>query len=156
MSEAMEKVRTIGEEAAHEFGFELVLVQLVKEHGQWILRFVLDKPGGIGIADCERFSRRVEPLVEAVDPVPHSYVLEVSSAGLDRPLLRAEDYRRFAGRMITLRLYEPVEGRRRFSAKLLGLAEEADGPAAALETEDGLRLTVPLGKIAMARLVPEL
>ncbi|NLG83558.1 MAG: ribosome maturation factor RimP [Firmicutes bacterium] len=156
MSKTMERIRVIGEEAAREFGFELVLVQLVKERGQWILRFVLDKPGGIGIADCERFSRRVEPLVEAVDPVPHSYILEVSSAGLDRPLLRPEDYRRFAGRTIDLRLYEPVEGRRRFSAKLLGLMEEAEGPAAALETADGYRLTVPLGKIAMARLVPEL
>ncbi|MCL6615260.1 MAG: ribosome maturation factor RimP [Firmicutes bacterium] len=156
MSEAIEKVRAIGEETAREFGYELVQVQLAKERGQWYLRFVLDKPGGIGIADCERFSRRIEPLVEAVDPVPHSYVLEVSSAGLDRPLLRAEDYRRFAGREIAIRLYEAIGGRRRFSARLLGLTDEAEGPVVELEAGDGTRLSIPLAKIAQARLVPEL
>jgi len=156
MAGVLDRIRVIGEGVAAELGFELVQVQFLKEGGQWYLRFLLDRPGGIAINDCEQFSRRVEPLIDAADPISHQYILEVSSAGLDRPLQRETDFIRFAGRQVSIRLYEPLEGNKHFRAKLLGLSA-VDGEAAAeLEREDGSRVLVPLPKIAQARLIPDL
>lgn len=156
MAGVLDRMRALGERVAAELGFELVQVQLVKESGQWYLRFLLDRPGGIAIDDCERFSRRIEPMIDAVDPIPHQYVLEVSSAGLDRLLQREADFRRFAGRQVSIRLYEPLDGRRRFTAKLLGLSGADGGARVELERDDGSRVLVPLARIAQARLVPDL
>jgi len=156
MTGVLDKLRAIGEETAGELRYELVQVQMIKEGGQWYLRFSLDRPGGITIDDCERFSRGIEPLLDARDLVPHRYILEVSSAGLDRPLLKQADYARFTGRQVAVRLYEPVNASRRFSGKLLGLTGGADDIRVELETGDGHRIAVPLDNIAQARLVPDL
>ena len=149
-------MHALGEGVAAELGFELVQVQLLKESGQWYLRFLLDRSGGIAINDCEQFSRRVEPLIDAADPIPHQYILEVSSAGLDRPLRRETDFVRFAGQQVSIRLYEPLDGSKRFTAKLLGLSAADDEARVELEREDGSRVLVPLPMIAQARLVPDL
>ncbi len=156
MAGVLDRMRALGEGVAAELGFELVQVQFLKESGQWYLRFLLDRPGGIAINDCEQFSRRVEPLIDAADPIPHQYILEVSSAGLDRPLQRETDFVRFAGQRISIRLYEPLDGSKRFDAKLLGLSTADDGARVELEREDGSRVLVPLPKIAQARLIPDL
>lgn len=155
MADVLRRLRVLGEQAAREFDYELVQVQLVKENGEWYLRFALDRPGGIGIQDCERFSRHIEPLLDAEDPIPHRYILEVASAGLDRPLVQQKDYERFKGRQITVKLYEPVGGQRRWEGKLLGLRDASDGILVDLETKAG-QVAVPLARIAQARLVPEL
>lgn len=149
----------MGEETAAGLGLELVQVQLVKENGRWILRFLLDREGGVSIDHCESFSKAIDPRLDAEDPIPHSYLLEVSSAGLDRPLVRERDYLRFAGREVDLRLLRPLDGRRRFRAKLLGLEREteaAEAPTIQLELGSGERIAVPLDSIAQARLVPDL
>ncbi len=156
MAGVLDRIRVLGEGVAAELGFELVQVQFLKESGQWYLRFLLDRPDGIAINDCEQFSRRVEPLLDASDPIPHQYILEVSSAGLDRPLQRETDFVRFAGRQVSIRLYEPLEGSKRFQAKLLGLSAAEGEARVELEREDGSRILVPLPKIAQARLVPDL
>lgn len=155
MSEKLQRLQAMGEQVARQLGFELVQVQLVKERGTWFLRYFLDRPGGISINDCESFSRRIDPMLDAEDPIPHSYTLEVSSAGLDRPLLKEADYERFAGRLVHLRLHEPIEGRRRWSGRLKGLEQGHDGRLAVLESEAG-RLEIPYERIAQARLIPEL
>jgi ribosome maturation factor RimP len=85
------------------------------------------------------------------DPIPHAYMLEVASPGLDRPLRSAEDFVRFAGRKIELTVREPIEGRRRWRGRLIGL----DGPDVVLELDaDTARL--PLERVATARLVVEM
>lgn len=155
MSEATRRLQAMGQEVAEALAFELVQVQLVKEGGTWYLRFLLDRPGGIAIEDCESFSRRIEPMLDAEDPIPHQYILEVSSAGLDRPLLKEADYTRFAGRLIQLRLYEPVQGRRRWSGRLREMVRGADGSLVVLDVDGAGQVEIPYARIAQARLVPE-
>jgi ribosome maturation factor RimP len=110
---------------------------------------------GMTVDDCSEVSNAVSVLLDVADPVPGAYVLEVSSPGIDRPLLRPEDYQRFAGFEAKLDLARPVEGRRRFRGRLLGL----EGDAAKLRVTDKLSLgeattvLVPLDAIQRAKLV---
>lgn len=110
---------------------------------------------GMTVDDCSEVSNAVSALLDVADPVPGAYVLEVSSPGIDRPLLRPEDYQRFAGFEAKLDLVRPVEGRRRFRGRLLGL----EGDAAKLRVTDKLSLgeattvLVPLDAIQRAKLV---
>jgi ribosome maturation factor RimP len=110
---------------------------------------------GMTVDDCSEISNAVSALLDVADPVPGAYVLEVSSPGIDRPLLRPEDYRRFAGFEAKIELARPVEGRRRFRGRLLGL----EGDAAKLSVSDKLSLgeattvLVPLDAIQRAKLV---
>jgi ribosome maturation factor RimP len=110
---------------------------------------------GMTVDDCSEVSNAVSALLDVADPVPGAYVLEVSSPGIDRPLLRPEDYQRFAGFEAKLDLARPVEGRRRFRGRLLGL----EGDAAKLRVTDKLSLgeattvLVPLDAIQRAKLV---
>jgi ribosome maturation factor RimP len=112
--------------------------------------------GGMTVDDCSEISNTVSALLDVADPVPGAYVLEVSSPGIDRPLLRPEDYRRFAGFEAKIDLARPVEGRRRYRGRLLGL----EGDAAKLRVSDkklsaGEDTTVllPLDAIQRAKLV---
>lgn len=106
------------------------------------------------IEDCATISRALDGLLEQTDLLPGSWQLEVSSPGIDRPLVRPKDWARATGRLVRLELARPIEGRRRFSGVLLR-AEEA---AARLRLEDGNEVVVPLASVRRARLVltPEL
>ena len=95
-------------------GFELVDVEYVKEAGTWYLRGYIDKPGGITVNDCEDVSRAFSDILDEQDFIEDSYIMEISSPGLDRPLTKAEHFRRFAGYVIKLETVEPVEKRKRF------------------------------------------
>jgi len=78
----------------------------------------------MGVEDCGRISQTISALLDVDDPITHAYVLEVSSPGIDRPLVRREDYERFAGFEAKLELRQPIEGRRRFRGRLIGLSDE--------------------------------
>jgi ribosome maturation factor RimP len=91
-------------------------------------------------------------ILDVEDPISGSYALEVSSPGLDRPLVKPEDYRRFAGRRVRLKTFGPIEGRRNFSGRLDGL----DGEAVRLTLEDQRGISIPLGQVAKARLEADL
>ena len=80
-----------------EHQFELVDVEFVKEAGNWFLRAYIDKPGGIGVDDCETVSRRLSDLLDEQDFIEESYILEVSSPGLGRPLKKDKDLERSIG-----------------------------------------------------------
>ena len=155
MADILHGIRTIGEDVASELGLELVEVQLTKEGHDWYLRFTLDKPNGISINDCELFSRRIEPSIDAEDPIQHPYILEVSSAGLDRPLLRENDYLRFTGRKVSIKLHQQLEGRGQYHGRLHGLKRAAGEVSIELEIEDGRQVTIPLAMVARAKLVPD-
>ena len=117
--------------------------------GRGLLRLYIDKPGGIVVDDCVRVSNQLTRLfmVENVDYER----LEVSSPGLDRPLVKAADFERFAGERVNLRLHAPIDGRKRFNGVLRGLA---DGM---LKLEmDGAMVEIPLTEVDSARLAPEL
>ncbi|HEY8530680.1 MAG TPA: ribosome maturation factor RimP [Limnochorda sp.] len=153
-------VRPLAEAAASEHGVELVDVELVREHGQRILRVTIDKPtgdrpgGGITLDDCERVSQSLSERLDALgddDPVPGPYALEVSSPGIERPLLKDVDFVRFAGYDVQVRCYAPVEGRKVWQGRLLGLQ---DG-AVALEVPGRADpVLIPRGQVARARLAP--
>lgn len=144
-------VKTIEEIVApviFDIGFELVDVQYVKEGGNWYLRIFIDKPGGIGLADCQLVSERIDPLLDEKDPIPQSYLLEVSSPGLDRPLKKMADFERFTGEGIKLTTFVPVEGKRKFTGKLV----HASNYSVTLESE-GLNVVIPMDSVASARLI---
>lgn len=101
------------------------------------------------VDDCALISHSVSALLDVADPVAGAYTLEISSPGIDRPLVRAEDYERFSGCEAKIELAEPVAGRRRFRGRLLGTA---DGDIR-LATEAG-EIRLPLAAVARAKLVP--
>ena len=105
-----------------ERGIELVQLEYTagrKGH----LCIYIDKPGGVTIADCEAVSREISGLLDAYDPIPQSYILEVSSPGVERPLNRESDFQRFRGEMVKVYTREPVNGKSYFGARLLGAGE---------------------------------
>ena len=89
-----------------EYGFELVDVEYVKEGSNWYLRAYIDKPGGIGVNDCEAVSRRLSDILDEKDYIEDSYILEVSSPGLGRPLKKEKDFKRSIGEDIDLHFYK--------------------------------------------------
>ena len=110
MSRLTEKIRALAEPVVNEEGCSLWDVEYVREAGCWYLRIYLDKEGGVGVDDCERISRRLDPLLDEADPIPDTYVFEVSSAGLERQLKRPSDFERFMGSQVEVKFYRPVEG----------------------------------------------
>lgn len=138
----------LGEPIAAELGLELVQVEYRKEMGNWILRYTIDKPTGrVGITDCEAFSRRVDKELDQLDFIPHEYHLEVSSPGAERPLLKEQDFIRFAGEWVHVRLFGPFEGRRTWEGSLVGRNE------AGLTLEvDGRVVTIPGELVSKVRL----
>lgn len=135
--------------AAH--GMELVDVEYVKEGNQWYLRIFMDKPGGVLLDDCQAVSQEIDRLLDEKDPIPHAYILEVSSPGLDRPLKKPGDYERFRGYIVNLTTYAPLNGQKRFSGRLDGLQEQG-----VVLNIDGTEYVIPMEQVASARLAVEI
>lgn len=131
-------------------GIDLVDVEYVREGGQWYLRVYIDRPEGVSMDDCEWVNNELGRKLDELDPIPQSYVLEVSSSG-EKPLRRESDYERFRGRTVLVTAYAPVDGRKSFEGRLLGMA---DGKVR-LDL-DGRTVEVPREKISHARLVVEI
>jgi ribosome maturation factor RimP len=107
-----------------------------------------DDDAAMTVDDCAGISRTVSALLDVADPIASSYMLEVSSPGIDRPLVKREDYERFAGFEAKVELNEPREGRRRFRGRILGV----EGDAAKLLVDEA-PILLPLAHIARAKLV---
>ena len=101
-------------------GCSLWDVEYVREAGTWYLRIFIDKEGGLSIDDCERISRRLDPVLDEEDPIPDSYVFEVGSAGADRELKRPGDFEQFMGSEVDVNLYQPVDGSKLYTGTLCG------------------------------------
>lgn len=147
----MERVRSIIEPGVHALGYELVDVELAGQGRNALLRIYIDQPDGVTVEDCAAVSRQVSAVLDVEDPIPGHYTLEVSSPGLDRPLRREEDFSRFKGALIHVRMLTPIMGRRNFTGRLLGYERES----VVLEA-DTERYELALANIEKARLVPEL
>ena len=98
-----------------EYGYELVDVEYVKEGGTWYLRAYIDKPGGVSIDDCEAVSRRLSDLLDEKDYIEDSYIMEVSSPGLGRPLKKDKDFERSMGEEVEIRTYRMIDKQKEFS-----------------------------------------
>jgi ribosome maturation factor RimP len=147
----LEKIREAAERVARSEGMEVVDVEW-KVGKQRFLRVYIDKPAGISHRDCEVVSQQLSVILDVEDLVPGPrYVLEVSSPGLDRRLLKPADYERFVGRLARVSLNEPVENSKFFEGRLAGYA---DGQVQ-LEVQ-GRTVTLPFAAIRKASLVVEL
>ena len=118
MSKISDKVEALARPVVEEEGCKLWSVEYIKEAGTWYLRIFIDKDGGVGIADCEAISRRLDPILDEADPIPESYVFEVGSAGAERELKRTSDFEQFIGSDVEVKLYQPYEGRKTLVGKL--------------------------------------
>ena len=118
MSKVTEKVEALARPVIEDEGCELWSVEYVREAGSWYLRVFIDKDGGVGIDDCERISRRLDPILDEADPIPYSYVFEVGSAGAERALKRPSDFEKFMGSEVEVKLYQPYEGKKSLVGKL--------------------------------------
>ena len=120
MSKITDKVTELAKPVVEEEGCSLWDVEYVREAGSWFLRIFIDKDGGVGIVDCERISRRLDPILDEADPIPDSYVFEVGSAGAERELKRPGDFEQFMGSEVEVRLYQPVTGCKVYVGALSG------------------------------------
>ncbi len=129
-------------------GMELVDVEFRTERGSWVLRFYIDREGGVTVDDCATISEQLSVVLDVKNLIPHQYNLEVSSPGLDRPLASERDFNRNIGREIKIRTKEPVSGRRNFKGKLTAVIN-----GTAIIEEDGKYHQVRIDNINKARLV---
>ena len=119
MSKITDTVTALAGPIVEEEGCSLWDVEYVREGGTRYLRIYIDKQGGVDIDDCERISRRLDPVLDEADPIPESYVFEVGSAGIERELKRPGDFEAFLGSEVELKLYQPVNGQKSFVGKLV-------------------------------------
>ncbi len=128
--------------------FELVDVEYVKEAGSWYLRAYIDKEGGITVDDCETISRILSDWLDKEDFIEDSYILEVSSPGLGRPLKKDKDFERSLGAEVELRLYKAREKQKEFT----GILKAYDKDTVTVELEDGSEMLFARAELALIRL----
>lgn len=128
--------------------FELVDVEYVREAGIWYLRAYIDKEGGITVDDCEVVSRELGDWLDQKDFIEDSYILEVSSPGLGRPLKKEKDFARSLGKDVEVRLYRPINKQKEF----IGTLKAYDADTVTLSMEDGNDLALAKSDIALIRL----
>ena len=146
-----EHARRVVEPVLERDGYELVEVEWAREGPRWTLRLYVDRPGGVGIDQCQEVTRTVEPILDVEDFIEPAYNLEVSSPGLDRPLRKPADFERFAGQRAHVKTFGPIETpagpRKNWTGTLKGFKDGA------VEIEvDGTLHRVPHDKIAKAHL----
>lgn len=147
-------VADLVEPVLEDMGYRLVRVRMTGQAGR-TLQIMAERPdGSMSVDDCASVSRVVSPLLDVEDPIEGEYTLEVSSPGLDRPLVRLSDFTRWAGHEAKMELTRPIDGRRRFR----GILKGATGGAVSLIVEDEpsrdrVELVVPFEDIAEAKLV---
>lgn len=146
-----QRVTSIIAPTIEEMGFELVDVDYVKEGQDWYLRVYIDHENGIDLSACERVSRRIDSLLDENDRdnslFSGSYILEVSSPGLTRPLKKDADFDKYEGRMVTVKTYAPVEGKKEFDGILKGYSDKD------IKIEvNGKLLEIPREKVSLVHL----
>lgn len=151
MAQAAQQLQSIIASALEAVGYELVGYEHLRQGGDSLLRVYIDQPSGVTADDCAKASRQIGSVLDVENAIAGSYVLEVSSPGLDRPLYTKEHYQRFIGRTIKLRLRVPTENQRQFS----GVLAELQGDKITLQTTVGPK-EFGLSEIEKANLVPEI
>ena len=148
------RIANIAEPVLADLGYRLVRVRMSGLSGLTV-QIMAERPDGtMTIDDCEAVSRALSPVLDIADPVDRAYRLEISSPGLDRPLVRRSDFARYAGANVKIELSIPVEGRRRFRGVLLGV----DGESARLRRDDaaageGAEVLLPIAEMTEAKIV---
>ncbi len=144
------KLTSLLQPLVEDLGYEFVGIDHSSNPKNPVLVIYIDAPEGIAIEDCARVSREIAALLDVEDPIPGQYQLEVSSPGLDRPLFTLVQFQKFSGEIVKVSLFAPQDGRRKFKGKILGTEENQ-----VIMEQDGVKVTLDLGNIAKARLVPD-
>jgi ribosome maturation factor RimP len=147
------RVAAIIEPVLHQLGFRLVRVRVSGAEGCTV-QIMAERPdGSMTVEDCEEVSRAVSPVLDVADPIERAYRLEISSPGIDRPLVRKSDFDRYAGHLVRIEMSMPVEGRKRFKGTLAG----TEGEAARLLRDDAegedATVLLPIEDMGEAKLV---
>ncbi len=145
--QVVEQVEKYLEAILEENQFELVDVEFVKEGSTFYLRIYIDKEGGIVIEDCQKTSRAIEQILDEKDFIEPAYILEVSSPGLDRILKKDKDFEKFQGSMVEVKLYEPINKKKQFLAKLI-----AKTPEYLIIEETQKEIQIAIKNVAIVRL----
>lgn len=137
-------------------GYVLYHMEYVKEGKEWFLRLFIEKapeageqwPGNVSTEDCEKVSRFISDRLDQLDPIEQNYYLEVSSPGMDRPLIKDEDYKRYVGQLVDIRLYENIDGKKVLNGRLSGITADA----VSIQNEIGKEIVIPRKNISVTRL----
>lgn len=141
-------VRDIVEPHCKSAGLELVDVEFVKEGPFRYLRIIIDKEEGVSLDDCSEVSKFLNVKLDQIDPIEENYFLEVTSPGIERELKRPEDFKRFAGKTVQIKLFTPVDGQKVLKGTLVGLEDQT-----LKITVGSQNIEVPKEKVSSVRLV---
>ena len=147
-----DRVTAIAKEVAENNGFELVQCQIAGSKRSPVVRVFIDKPDGVTVEDCADVSREMEAILDREDLIPTSYVLEVSSPGIERELFTLDDFKRFAGQNARIKTGRPIEGQRNFTGRIAGAV---DGTIEFEDRTNGL-VQIPFEAVAKANLMVNL
>jgi len=151
IDELGDKIKKIIEPVINTGGIELYDIEFNRMRGKGLLRVFIEKEGGVTIEDCGRISREIEAVLDVEDPIPFSYVLEVSSPGLDRPLKKLEDFNRYSGNMVRVTTLEPVDNQTFF----IGTIDKVENDEISLLLPKNRQVIIPFKNISKARLEVE-
>lgn len=142
-------VRDLAEPHCKELGLDLVDVEFVKEGPFRYLRVIIDKEEGVSLDDCSAVSKLLNVKLDQIDPIEENYFLEVTSPGVERELKKPEDFKRFAGKTVQLKLFTPFDGQKLFKGVLIGLENEL----ISIAVSENTKIEVPKEKVSSIRLV---
>ncbi|KHE71972.1 ribosome maturation factor RimP [Halobacillus sp. BBL2006] len=134
-----------------EMNLELVDIEYKHEGSNWYLRVFIDKPGGVDIEECGQVSEQLSEKLDEEDPIEIPYFLEVSSPGAERPLKTQNDFEKYVGEHVYMKLYEPIDGEKEFEGTLVSFENETAVVEIKIKTRTK-QLEVPYNKIAKANL----
>src|SRR3954469_8094500 len=139
-----DKARQVAEPILTGEGLELIDVEYTREHGEWVLRLFIDKPGqNVGLEDCEKGSRAVETALDVEEVVPHAYSLQVSSPGIDRPLKKPQHFQKAVGQKVKLKTFGPLAGTTPPRKNFAGVLKGVDGDAVSVAVEGAGEFRIP-------------
>ncbi len=150
MDALIKQITDIAKPFADELNYELYHIEYVKENSDYYLRIYIDKEGGIAMSDCEALSRRVNDVLDQVDPIKDPYFFEVQSPGLNRPLFTEEHYKKFIGREVMVRFTKSLDGKK----NVKGILKEVNNDEIVVEGET--LVTISKDKIKSANLEGEI
>ena len=147
-NKVINQVIPLAEQAAQDYGCELLDVEYQKEGSDWILRIYIDREVPIDHDACQAVSEQLSEALNVLDPIAHEYVLEVSSPGVQRALKKPAHFQRFVGETVKCNLYAPWQGKKEYTGILLGMKEDKVGIR--IKTDE---IWLPFTEIASAHLV---
>lgn len=152
MKKITDTVAGLAQPVLAELGCELWDVEYVREGGEWYLRVYIDRESGVDIELCEKVSHALDPVLDEADPIPGSYIFEVSSAGAERALRRPSDFEKFIGSKVLLKLYRPADGRKEHTGTLIGYNDDG---VITVQTSGG-QMSFSKSDVALCRLMIEI